>query len=106
MDPRNGKVVKLEQAIHSHAMSNDDHVVFEIHDILEAYYKVSRKTFVDNICKMSVMHFLLDADEGPPALLSPHFVSQLSSTQLEDIVGEAPAMKVSLMHETKHLVQR
>lgn len=99
-DPRHGEIVKLNQAMHSHAMSNDDYVILQIHDILESYYKVSRKTFVDNICKMAVMHFLLNADEGPLALLSPEFVSRLSSTQLEDIVGEAPAMKVRSPNKT------
>lgn len=87
-------VVRLETAIQTTSMSNDDHVILEIHDILKSYYKVTRKTFVDNVCKQAVIHHLLSAEEGPLALVSPNFVNQLSPTQLEEIAGEAPAVKV------------
>ncbi|CAK4033018.1 interferon-induced GTP-binding mx2 [Lecanosticta acicola] len=87
------KMVPVETAIASHNMSNDDHVILEIHDILQSYYKVSLKTFVDNVCKQAVIHFLLSPDRGPLALFSPNFVAELSPEQLEEIAGEAPAMK-------------
>lgn len=74
-------------------MSNEEHTILEIHDILKAYYKVSRKTFVDNVCKQATLYLLLHPDNGPLALFSPLFVSQLSPLQLEEIAGEAPAQK-------------
>jgi hypothetical protein len=36
-------------------MSNEQHAVQDIHDILKSYYKVCRKTFVYNICTQSVI---------------------------------------------------
>ena len=76
-------------------MSNEQHVVQDIHDILQSYYKVCRKTFVDSVCKQAVVHYLLDCDESPLALFSPVFVSQLSADMLEEIAGGAPALKMS-----------
>lgn len=99
-----GTVVKLEQAIQTHAMSNEDHTVLEIHDILESYYKVSRKTFVDNVCKQAMLYHLLHADKGPLALFSPNFVTQLSDMQLEEIAGEAPALKRQRTQLSKEVV--
>jgi hypothetical protein len=75
------------------SMSNDDHIIIEIHDILQSYYKVSLKTFIDNVCKQSALYFLLHSDKGPLALFSPTFVSELSPAQLEEIAGEAPPQK-------------
>lgn len=74
-------------------MSNDEHVILEIHNILKSYYKVSRKTFVDNVCNQAALHYLLHEDKGPLALFSPVFVSKLTPVQLEEIAGEAPNVK-------------
>lgn len=98
-----GTVVKLEQAIQTNNMSNDDHTIIEIHDILKAYYKVSRKTFVDNVCKQATLYYLLHPDKGPLALFSPLFVSQLSPTQLAEIAGEAPALRRQRTQLTKEI---
>ncbi|SMY28870.1 unnamed protein product [Zymoseptoria tritici ST99CH_1A5] len=78
---------------HVKNMSNDEHVINDIHDILKSYYKVSRKTFVDNICKQAASHYLLHCETSPLALFSPVWVSELSATELEEIAGEAPGLK-------------
>ncbi|KAF2023591.1 dynamin GTPase [Setomelanomma holmii] len=89
-----GMVVRLEQASQSvRLMSNEQHVVQDIHDILKSYYKVCRKTFVGSVCRQSVIHYLLECDECPLALFSPMFVSQLSADALEELAGEAPGLK-------------
>jgi hypothetical protein len=42
--------IALDDIVQNHPMSNAQHTVFEVHDILKAYYKVARKRFVDNVC--------------------------------------------------------
>jgi hypothetical protein len=74
-------------------MSNEEHVVQDTHDILKSYYKVSRKTYVDSVCRQAVIYYLLECSESPPALFSPVFVGQLSADALEEIAGKAPALK-------------
>jgi hypothetical protein len=90
-------VVRLEHATPSaRPMSNDYFVVQDIHDILQSYYKVSRKTFVDSVCRQAAIHYLLQYDEGPLTLFSPVFVSQLSPMELDELVGEEPGLKRAL----------
>lgn len=97
-------VVRLEHVSQpTRSMSNEQHVVKDIYDILKSYYKVSRKTFVDGVCKQSVIHYLLECDEGPLALFSPMFVSQLSAEALEEIAGEAPVLRRSRAQLTKEV---
>jgi hypothetical protein len=98
-------VVRLEHASQpGRSMSNEQHVVQDIHDILKSYYKVCLKTFVDSICRQSVIHYLLECNEGPLALFSPIFVSQLSAEALQEIAGEAPVLKRTRAQLTKETV--
>jgi hypothetical protein len=63
-------VVRLKHASQPvRSMSNEQHVVQDINDILKSYYKVCRKTFVDSVCRQSVMHYLLECEKYPLALL-------------------------------------
>ncbi|CAK1356816.1 unnamed protein product [Cercospora beticola] len=97
-----GKVVQLEHALQPlRSMSNEQHIVEDIHDILKSYYKVCRKTFVDNVCRQSVIHYLLESDLSPLALFSPLYVSQLSADVLESIAGEDQALKRDRARLTK-----
>jgi hypothetical protein len=99
-----GMVVCLEHASQPvRSMSNEQHVVQDIHNILKSYYKVCRKTFVDSVCRQSVIHYLLECDDGPLALFSPMFVSQLSADALEEIAGEAPVLKRTQAQLTKEV---
>ncbi|EGP83318.1 unnamed protein product [Zymoseptoria tritici ST99CH_3D1] len=99
-----GECVKLDTATAPiNNMSNEDHVIHDIHDILMSYYKVSRKTFVDSICKQAVSHYLLHCETSPLALFSPIWVSQLSVAALEEIAGEAPAVRRSRALLTKEI---
>jgi hypothetical protein len=89
-----GMIVRLEHASQPvRSMSNEQHAVQDIHDILKSYHKVCRKTFVDNVCRQSVICYLLECDSCPLALFSPMFVSQLSASALKEIAGEAPGLK-------------
>ena len=90
-------------------MSNIDHVVQEIHDILKAYYKVSRKRFIDNVCMQATDHHLVSGSDTPLKIFSPKFVSDLTKNQLEEFAGEDPSLRRkrnALTNEIKHLKAR
>ena len=88
-----GQVVRFDDIVANHPMSNVEYVVREIHDILKAYYKVARKRFVDNVCMQASDYHLVT---GPTTLLKlffPSFVSRLSMEQVAEIAGEDRALK-------------
>ena len=74
-------------------MSNKEHNVRDLHDILKAYYKVARKRFVDNLCMQASNYFLVTGPDAPLKLFNPTFVSRLTAEQLEEIAGEDAAVK-------------
>lgn len=92
-DCKHGEVVRLSDIVHQHHMSNVDHTVRDIHDILDAYYKVARKRFMDNVCMQAADHYLVTGPEAPMKLFSPSWVNDLSNERLEEIVGEGRASK-------------
>ncbi|KAJ5381159.1 uncharacterized protein N7496_003587 [Penicillium cataractarum] len=75
------KVVRLGDVHHQDHMSNFDHTVQDIHDILESYFKVARKRFVDNVCVHATDHYLLTDTESPMEFFSP-WVNSLSKISL------------------------
>jgi hypothetical protein len=46
-------------------MSNEHHIVQNIHHVLKSYDKVYRMTLVDSVCRQSVMYYLLECDACP-----------------------------------------
>jgi hypothetical protein len=87
-------------------MSNAQHTVFEVHDILKAYYKVARKRFVDNVTMQASSFVLVNGPNNPLKILSPQFVSSLSDEQLEEIAGEDIGLRrrrIALAKEVKDL---
>lgn len=67
--------------------SNEDQAVNEIHDVLQAFYKVARKRFVDCVALQVIeRHFL--GPSGPIRSFSPTFVGSLSPEELRAIAGE------------------
>lgn len=69
-------------------LSNLEHTVCDLHDILKSYYKVARKRFVDNVCMQAADFYLVTGPDTPVRVFSPKFVSKLSTEQLETIAGE------------------
>lgn len=92
-DCQHGTVVRIEDMMRNHPMSNIDHDVQDLHDILSSYYKVARKRFADNVCMQAADHYLVNGLETPLALFSPTFVSSLTHEQLETIAGEDQGTK-------------
>ena len=87
-------------------MSNEDQTTQDLYDTLEAYYKVSRKRFVDAICLQAVDHFLISNKEGPLWLFSPQLIGQLTDSELSMIASESEqtVMRRSrLIEETTNL---
>jgi hypothetical protein len=87
-DSKKEPLLRLEDTITT-LMSNEDQTAQDLHDTLEAYYKVSRKRFVGAICIQAVGHFLISSKEGPLWLLSPQLIRTLSDVELSKIAGES-----------------
>ncbi|KAI1450198.1 P-loop containing nucleoside triphosphate hydrolase protein [Annulohypoxylon stygium] len=75
-------------------MANSEHVQQLIHDILKSYYKVTRKTFVDNIYKQAVNHYLLKCKGSPLTIFSTQMVLDLNEDQLDMIAAEDAPVKL------------
>ncbi|CVL13641.1 related to RBTMx2 protein [Fusarium proliferatum] len=83
-------VVKLDDissVVNNH--SNAQHTAEEIHDILQAYYKVARKRFVDNIYHQAVDHCLLSGPSSPLILFCEQWVLGLTDEKLQLIASES-----------------
>ena len=83
-----GNVVRLSNILDHHPVSNVEHTVRDIHDIIKSYYKVVRKTFVDNVCKQAAAHHLITGSDSPVTVFTPDFVIGLTTEQLEAVAGE------------------
>lgn len=73
--------------------SNPEQVREYLHDILESYYKVSVKRFVDVVCQQVIHHFLLNGQDSPLHVFRTELVLDLSADALEIIAGEDQATK-------------
>lgn len=92
-DCQHGAVIRPDDVFHHDHMGNDEHTVQDLHDILQSYYKVARKTFVDNLRKQAADHFLISGADTPLTLFSPSFVAKLSEEELEEAAGEDRQVK-------------
>jgi hypothetical protein len=88
------KFVAIENAKIQFSMSNTEHIVQEMHDIVKSYYKVARKRVVDNIIMQVVDYHLISGPSSPLRVLSPFLISQMSDPELEQIAGEDELTKV------------
>ena len=101
-----GEVVRLDDKIQNHPMSNDDHAIQDLHNILQSYYKVARKRFVDCLRMQAANYHLTTGPRTPLMLFSPAFVAEMTPTQLEDVAGEDLTLKrrrTQLEKELKNL---
>ncbi len=89
----NRKMVSIDAVISSVPMGNMEHTVEDIHAILESYYKVARKRFVDVVCMQAADHFLVTGPDNPLRLFTPSFVHRLSLDSLNLIAGEDAVSK-------------
>lgn len=85
-------VVRLIDIVQNKSMSNDDHIIRDIHDSLRSYYKVARKRFVDNVVQSACWH-LMTGPKTPLKLFNASFISKLNEEQIEDIASEDAGRK-------------
>ena len=74
----------LFAAIH---MSNQQNLEDEIHDILQAYYEISRENFIEFV-NVHVVERYLDDQEGPVFAFSPVYVGKLTDEEVEYMAAE------------------
>jgi len=86
-DEHSEPLLRLKDILEA-VMSNDDHMIKDLHDTLESYYKVARKRFVDGVCLQAVDHFLVSGKSSPVWIFSPHFISKMSDAELHQIAGD------------------
>ena len=92
-DCSHGDVVRLDDLAVHHPMSNAEHTIQDVHDILKSYYKVARKRFADSLRMQAADHFLITGPDTPLTLFSPAFVAALTPNQLEEVAGEDVSSK-------------
>jgi hypothetical protein len=86
--------------------ANAEQIRQDILHVLESYYNVSRKRFVDIICRQVIGHFLLEGEDSPLKVLCSDMVHSLNTEQLEMIAGESVEIKdqrVMLEKDIKNL---
>lgn len=66
-------------------MSNANHAIQDLHDILHSYYKVARQRFVDSLRMQAANCYLTTGPSTSLKLLSPAFVAEMTPEQMEDV---------------------
>jgi hypothetical protein len=95
----------MSDIVENHPLSNTDHAIQEIHDILKSYYKVARKRFVDSVRMQVADYFLVTGSDTPLTLFSSTFVTSMSPEQLEEVAGEDVTVKRRRAHLEKEIKQ-
>jgi len=92
-DCTHGEVIRTSDLFQHDHMGNDEHTIQDLHDILQSYYKVARKRFVDALRMQAGDHFLITGPDTPLTLFSPAFVAKLSHEELDEAAGEDRQVK-------------
>lgn len=104
-DDKKETLLRLNDVLNVH-ISNEDQAVEDLHDILQSYYKLARKQFVDAVSKGVVDYHLLTVSDGPLRVCSPQLVGMLSDKELDEIAGEnaeSAAERANIMRRLKSL---
>lgn len=81
-------VVSVSSMTSALSQGNLEHAVDDIHTVLNAYYKVVMKRFIDTVVTQGADYHLLTGDESPLKILTPLFISSMTLEQLDEIAGE------------------
>lgn len=82
------QVIRVDNLVDIASKSNFEHAVEDMHAILQAYYKVAMKRFIDTVVAQGTDYFLLTGENSPIKILTPLFISSMTAEQLEEIAGE------------------
>jgi hypothetical protein len=74
-------------------LSSEDNTVLQIYEILQSYYEIARKRFVDCLRMQVADTLLVTGSNTPLTLFSAKFVTNMTPEALEDVAGEDVAMK-------------
>lgn len=83
----NGMCFDMSIVLQGVHLSNEDQAVFDIHDILKAFYKVAMKRFMDNVVIQVCERYIL-GDGGPVKTFSPDLIGDFEEDKLTEIAGE------------------
>ncbi|OKO92891.1 Interferon-induced GTP-binding protein MxA [Penicillium subrubescens] len=83
----NGMCFDMSRVLQGVHLSNEDQAVFDIHDILKAFYKVAMKRFMDNVVIQVCERYIL-GDGGPVKTFSPDLIGDFEEDKLTEIAGE------------------
>jgi hypothetical protein len=75
---------QIERVTH---LSNEDQAMYDIHDILKAYYKVALKRFTDSVV-LQVIERCYFGSDGPVMLISPEYIGEFSDQDLDEVARE------------------
>jgi hypothetical protein len=79
---------KNNQAKLTEVLTHERQLVYDIHDILKAYYKISMQHYTDMVCKNELNPtFAVDIMN----IFSKNFIDRLSDTDISEIAAEGPA---------------
>ncbi|KAI5307203.1 hypothetical protein KEM56_002936 [Ascosphaera pollenicola] len=73
--------------------TNLEHIKEQVHDILQSYYDIARKRFVDNVFQQAVDHRLLSGPDSPLRVFTQQWVLDLDAEDLDMIAGESAFTK-------------
>lgn len=82
-----GMLFNMDRVLRGVHLSNEDQAIFDIHDILKAYYKVAMKRFTDNVVVQVSERYIL-GDGGQVKMFSPDMVGDFEDDKLTEIAGE------------------
>lgn len=85
-------------------LSLEDQAVYDIHDILKSFYKVSVERFTDNVVVQIIERYLLGSG-GPVKCFSVEHVGGLTDAEVADIAGDDIRLR-NLRTEITHRIQR
>jgi hypothetical protein len=82
------KAIRVGSLTNITSKGNFEHAVEDMRVVLEAYYKVAMKRFIDTVVSQGTDYFLLTGEESPIKIITPLFVFSMKAEQLEEIAGE------------------
>ena len=83
-------------------ISNARNLEDEVHDILEAYYNLAIKKYIENVNEIVVQRYLDDAN-GPVLQFSPRYIVGLNDAQIEELAAEHENVVVRRQREERTL---
>lgn len=97
-------VVNLAEVAAVAHLGNEEQAIYDIHDILKAYYKVAIKRFIDNVVLQAVERCYV-GKLSSVTFISPEYIGELTDDELADVASESYATS-SIRVETSGRLER